>query len=153
MDSAVAAWPGPEAMASAMVVHFEVHVLHQGRWVIDCSGQEEAAVRNVAKEYAQRPEIMGVRLVKEMYNPSTDRAAARVLLEKIRPKREARRVFLASRPTAPAPAVPVASSPTPVRLPPAPALPTGGGLPVAALASIVVGFLLVVTLIALLTWR
>lgn len=84
------------------MVLYEIHVLHDERWTIDCAGSDEAQIREVAQDYARRHALAGVRLVKEIYNPENGRAAERVLFEQLRP-RQRRRNFLglAARPMPP----------------------------------------------------
>lgn len=72
-----------EAIAS----YFEVHVLREERWVIDCtSPSAEDALAN-AQDLARRAEVLGVKVIHERYNPQTDQSAARVVYSAIKPPR------------------------------------------------------------------
>ncbi|MEZ5905332.1 MAG: hypothetical protein R3C69_09640 [Geminicoccaceae bacterium] len=74
---------GGEAIAS----YFEVHVLRDERWVIDCtSPSAEDALAN-AQDLARRAEVLGVKVIHERYNPQTDQSAARVVYSAIKPQR------------------------------------------------------------------
>jgi hypothetical protein len=134
------------AISIGTVVLYEVHVLHDERWTICSAGRDEAEVREIAQDYARRPELAGVRLVKEIYNPRNGRAAERVLFERLRPRQQ-RRAFLglAARP----PARPVAQGTPPPRARPAPPRPRPReGMGFAAALSIAVAALLAVTVVS-----
>ncbi len=71
----------------AIVSYFEVHVLRDERWVIDCtSPSAEDALAN-AQDLARRSEVLGVKVIHERYNPQTDQSAARVVYSAIKPPR------------------------------------------------------------------
>ena len=75
------------AAPSITQVHFEVHVLDSDRWTIDYVSTSEEDALEEAEELVRRPEISGVRVVKEMFNPRTEVTAARILFERVRPAR------------------------------------------------------------------
>ena len=77
------------AAPSITQVHFEVHVLDSDRWTIDYVSTSEEDALEEAEELVRRPEISGVRVVKEMFNPRTEVTAARILFEQVRPPRPA----------------------------------------------------------------
>lgn len=67
--------------------YFEVHVLRDERWVIDCtSPSAEDALAN-AQDLARRAEVLGVKVIHERYNPHTDQSAARIVYSAIKPQR------------------------------------------------------------------
>ncbi len=76
------------AAGRVLEVHFEVHVLEEGRWLIDYVTPEEEEARREALELARRPEVEGVRLIKELYDPVRGIAAGRVLFSHLRPRSE-----------------------------------------------------------------
>ncbi len=76
------------AAGRVLEVHFEVHVLEEGRWLIDYVTPEEEEARREALELSRRPEVEGVRLIKELYDPVRGIAAGRVLFSHLRPRSE-----------------------------------------------------------------
>ena len=79
-----------QTVQSAPEIHFEVHALYDERWVIDRTSRDEKEALADAQIILRQRRTAGVRVLKEMYNPATDRAAARVLFEHIHPKPERR---------------------------------------------------------------
>lgn len=74
-------------IGEAIVSCFEVHVLRDERWVIDCmSADAEEALTN-AHDLARRAEVLGVKVIHERYNPRTDQSAARVVFSRLKPPR------------------------------------------------------------------
>ncbi len=64
--------------------HYEVHALRNGRWLIDCAAKEpEQAIRE-AKDILRDAEVRGARVVKEIWNPSTNTTAARIIFSKLK---------------------------------------------------------------------
>lgn len=96
------------AVGEAIASCFEVHVLRDERWVIDCMSEHaEDALAN-AHDLARRAEVLGVKVIHERYNPRTDLSAARIVFCALKPPRpKARRLApvgaFASRPGATTP--------------------------------------------------
>ncbi len=76
---------GQTAADTLTRAHFEIHVLHGDRWVIDYVSTSREEALEEAGELLRRPEIGGVRVVKELFNPATETTAARILFEHLRP--------------------------------------------------------------------
>jgi len=138
-------------------VHYEVHVLHSDRWLIDCTSRDESEALADAQEIARKPDVSGVRVIKETYNPKTERVAGRIIFnyEKPRPERSRRHVVVGARPRPiqrPAAEARIEELFGPPELPPRPTAATpiwsgfaGVSLALAALASILfLGLLLAV---------
>jgi len=139
-------------------VHYEVHVLHVDRWLIDCTSRDETEALDDAREIARKPDVSGVRVIKETYNPKTERAAGRIIYNYEKPQKERSRRHVVvgaqprplQRPAAEAPAIEDLLGPP--RLPPRPTAATpiwtgfaGVSLALAALASMLfLGLLLAV---------
>ncbi len=69
---------------SAREIHFEVHVLEGGRWLIDYVTPEEEEAIAEAQDLFLRPEIESVRVIKEIYSPENDTTAARIVFSRAR---------------------------------------------------------------------
>ncbi len=117
---------------TAVASYFEVHVRRADRWVIDCTCANAAEARAEAADIARKPDVLGVKVVNERYNPRTEQSAARVVFKVEKPERRPRsgfvRVAAASRPVAaaapPARPLPEAAWDTA----PAASAPSGGAL-------------------------
>lgn len=87
MAEALAMASRARGSGEAIASYFEVHVLREERWVIDCtSPSAEDALAN-AQDLARRAEVLGVKVIHERYNPQTDQSAARVVYSAIKPPR------------------------------------------------------------------
>ena len=72
-------------------IHYEVHALRAGRWLIECAAKEpEQAIRE-ARDILRDAEVQGTRVVKEIWNPSTDTTAARVIFSKLKSESASKR--------------------------------------------------------------
>ncbi len=78
---------GQTAATAITQAHFEIHVLQSDRWVIDYVSTSREDALEEAGELVRRPEIAGVRVVKELFNPETETSAARILFEHLRDDR------------------------------------------------------------------
>lgn len=109
---------GQTASTAITRAHFEVHVLESDRWLIDYVSASEADALEEAGELMRRPEVAGVRVIKELFNPHTEATAARILFEEVRPSRRRGRAPLhmtwsRPRPAAPSPPPSAAAEPPP----------------------------------------
>lgn len=136
---------------SAITINYEIHLLQGRRWLIDSAGPDETMARELAERYSRRPNLLGVRLVREAYNPSTDRSAARILFERVRARRPAhaqpRLVVAAS-----APAALDAPPPTPMRVKPIGAAAEGDSMSYLAVLSIAAATLMATVVASLAVW-
>ena len=66
--------------------HFEVHVLTRGRWIIECTSREQGLALEDANELVRRPDIRGVKVIKETYSPFNDLTAAISIFNHIKPE-------------------------------------------------------------------
>lgn len=66
--------------------HFEVHVLTRGRWMIECTSREQDVALEDASELVRRPDIRGVKVIKETYSPYNDLTAAISIFNHIKPE-------------------------------------------------------------------
>lgn len=64
--------------------HFEVHVQQNGRWTVDCVLDEIEEAMKEAKVLLGKPQIAGVRVVREIYDPRTALAYEQVLHEELK---------------------------------------------------------------------
>ncbi len=127
-------------------ITYEIHVWDDGRWTVFFSSPEAAEARGMLERLWDKAEITGLRLVKEIWDPATDRCSTLVLDE--RRRRRPRRAVVPQR------IARVMALPEPVLGPPAGATAQGtvavppvapSRPPVAALCSAAVG-------LALLAW-
>lgn len=65
-------------------IHFEVQVFEAERWMIDYVTRDRDEALAVAEELLRRPEIWGVRVVKEVHNSESNVTAARIVHEAMR---------------------------------------------------------------------
>jgi len=65
--------------------HFEVHVLSRGRWMIECISREQAVALEDANELVRRPDVRGVKVIKETYSPFNDLTAAISIFSHVKP--------------------------------------------------------------------
>ncbi len=102
-------------------ITYEIHLLEGGRWTVFFSSPEAAEARGMLDRLWERPEVVGLRLVKEIWDPDTDRSSTLVLDERRRrrpaggryvPHRVGRVVALPE-PAAPVPTAGAASAPIP----------------------------------------
>ncbi len=108
---------GQTAANTLTRAHFEIHVLYGDRWVIDYVSTSREEALEEAEDLLRRPEIAGVRVVKELFNPVTETTAARILFEQRRPTgpagRRGRLRFAVPRPAVAREAPPVAGASAP----------------------------------------
>ncbi len=74
-------------IGEAIVSCYEVHVLRDERWVIDCMSRDAEEALTNAHDLARRAEVLGVKVIHERYNPRTDQSAARVVYSRLKPPR------------------------------------------------------------------
>ena len=79
-------------VVSAPEIHYEVHVLRGDRWMIDMTTRERTEAVEDAEGILRRQRVGGVRVLQERFNPRTDTVAGRVILEKIMPKPDRRKI-------------------------------------------------------------
>lgn len=76
--------------AERRLVHFEVHVQRGERWTIELTAAEEEPACERARQFLQRPEILGVKVWKEVHDPGSGRSAGRVVLAETKPRPKSR---------------------------------------------------------------
>ncbi len=102
---------GQAASPAITQTHFEVYVLESDRWTIGYVSTSREEALEEAGELVRRPEIAGVRVVKELFNPSTEATAARIVFEHLRPKQEGLRRPIRAARSRPRSAIPFESAP------------------------------------------
>ncbi len=102
---------GQTASPAITQTHFEVYVLESDRWTIGYVSTSREEALEEASELVRRPEIAGVRVVRELFNPATEATAARIVFERLRPKRKGPRGPAAVARSRPSPATPAAPKP------------------------------------------
>lgn len=66
--------------------HYELHVLHGERWLIDSTDTDRRTLLEEAQLLLQRPGVYGVKVCKETYDPVSEVAAGRVIFQQIKPR-------------------------------------------------------------------
>ncbi len=103
---------GQTVSPAIMQTHFEVYVLESERWTIGYVSTSREEAMEEASELVRRPEIAGVRVVRELFNPDTQATAARIVFERLRPKQKGLRGATFRTRSRPSPAVPGTSKPS-----------------------------------------
>lgn len=69
---------------SASKIHFEVHALHQDRWLIDCTSKSPEHAIHDAKSVLAEADVWGVKVIKEVWQPRTNLVAGRVIFSQMK---------------------------------------------------------------------
>lgn len=68
------------------LTHYELHVLHGERWLIDGTAIDPRALLEEARQLLQQPGVYGVRVLKETYDPVRELTAGRVIFQQLKPR-------------------------------------------------------------------
>lgn len=66
------------ALGRNWIVSYEVYVLKRGRWSIDHAGPEGEAARERLQQILRRGGVEGVRMVRDIYDPASDKSVTHI---------------------------------------------------------------------------